>query len=219
MTRMTLTSILATTALCGATGAAYAQDQDPYEASEDSWVSLTGTVVASDDDSLMLDYGENTILVEVDDWDFDDDAQSILPGEQVTVYGEIDDSFFELRSIEAGSIYVADRNTYYYASTADEEGDTWYLNPVVSIPTDGSWVSMRGTIASVNGREFVLDNGLNAITVDTIQMPYNPLDDVGVQRLDVGDRVTVTGYLDDDLFDSLEISAESILSYYDDSSN
>jgi hypothetical protein len=49
------------------------------------------------------------------------------------------------------------------------------------------------------------------IEIGVKDMPYNPLDGDGYQRLDVGDRVEVTGDIDKDLFDRRYMNAESII--------
>lgn len=60
------------------------------------------------------------ITVEMDDWDWYAEGAALSEGDRVTVYGFIDDDFYELRSIEASSVYVDDFNTFFYASGLDE---------------------------------------------------------------------------------------------------
>lgn len=182
--------------------------ESPYAKVDESWISLTGDVVDSSFEQFRLDYGEGLITVEMDDWDWYDEADHILPGDRVTVYGRIDDGLYERRTIEADSVYVFDRNTFYYASDADEE-DLAFFSSVV-IP-DGAWMSVNGTVKKISGREFVLDTGSGTVRIDTILMPYNPLDDVGLQQVSTGDRVLVTGHLDIDFFEKREIQADTIV--------
>ncbi|MGM0425831.1 MAG: hypothetical protein ACQEQ7_01185 [Thermodesulfobacteriota bacterium] len=78
------------------------------------------------EDSFTLDYGEGTVLVEMDDWDWYDEEGTVLEGDKVTVYGKIDDDLYEATSIEASSVYVENLGTYFYASSADEEYDDDY---------------------------------------------------------------------------------------------
>jgi len=66
----------------------------------------------------------------MDDWDWFDEASRLNAGEKVTVYGRIDDGLYETRTIEADSVYVYERNTYYYANDADEES-YYYTYPHV----------------------------------------------------------------------------------------
>ena len=49
------------------------------------------------------------------------------------------------------------------------------------------------------------------MTVDTWQLGYNPLDDEGFLKIEKGDRVTVYGDLDMDVFNDTEVSAEAIV--------
>jgi uncharacterized protein YdeI (BOF family) len=191
---------------------------DPYMKLDGDWISLTGTVTETTLDGFQLDYGDGTILVEMDDWDLYDESNQLKNDDRVTVYGRIDDSFFETRSIEAGTVYDFDRSTYYYASSADEEGDSQYLsyvNVYPFYPEDGEWVQLSGTVKNIDDREFTLAMGLTDMTVDTDEMSYNPLDDEGYQQIDEGDRVSVWGHIDHDLFESRELKAETLVTLDD----
>lgn len=210
-TMKTALSILAAFAL-----AASASAQDPYEKPDGSYVSLNGTVTSSTPSSFMLDYGEGVVLVEMDDWDWYGDAYGILPEDDVTVYGYVDDDLYETTSIEASSVYVEDLNTYFYASGADEEGIA--ENKLAAYTT--TWYdydyAVTGIVESVSGREFTIDTGTRQMTVDTLQLDYNPLDDEGFLKIEEGDRVTVYGDLILSVFDEREISAEALVKLQDD---
>jgi uncharacterized protein YdeI (BOF family) len=184
-----------------------AMAEDPYMEPDDSWISLSGTVTAVTPDAFTLDYGKGMITVEMDDGDRDADAYKLIEGDKVTVNGIIDDDLFETRTIEASSVYVEKLDTYFYASAADEE-DTFvtYWSPVVVSRT-----VVQGTVTEVNDEEFVLNTGARTVTVEVEEMPYNPLDDVGYQKVDVGDRVSVTGTMDYDLFEGRELVADSLV--------
>lgn len=193
-----------------------AHAQDPYEKPDESWISLSGTVSAAGNEVFTLDYGEGLITVEMDDWDRYGEARFIAPGESIAVFGRIDDSFYEARTIEADSVYVAERNTYFYANDADEEGDLHYRYAYTYYPTtaeEGSWVTVSGPVKSISGRELTLDTGVTEIQVDTDRLKYNPLDDTGYQQIDVGDRIAVYGEVDDDLFEQREIMARTLTSF------
>ena len=192
--------------LSGLLLAANVSAQDPYEKPDGSYISLSGTVTSSTPSSFVLDYGEGLVTVEMDDWDWYGDAYGILPEDDVTVYGYVDDDLYETTTIEASSVYVEDINTYYYASGADEESTayvstTWY---------DYDY-TVTGVVDSVSGREFTVDTGTRQMTVDTWQLGYNPLDDEGFLKIEKGDRVTVYGDLDMDVFGDREISAEAVV--------
>jgi uncharacterized protein YdeI (BOF family) len=181
--------------------------EDPYAKPDDTWISISGSVEDVTADAFELDYGEGEITVEMDDGDRDADGYKLVEGDRVTVNGVIDDDFYEARTIEASSVYVEKLDTYFYASAADEE-DAFitYWTPVVPART-----VVQGMVTKVRGEEFVLDTLVRRLTVEVEEMPYDPLDDVGYQKVDVGDRVSVTGRMDDDLFEGRELVADSLV--------
>ena len=180
--------------------------EDPYDAPDDTWISLSGTVESVRPDAFVLDYGEGVITVEMDDWDMDADGYKVVEGDRVTVNGMVDDDFFETTTIEASSVYVEGLNTYFYASSADEE-DTFVT---LMTPPAMSTVVVQGTVTDVDDEEFTINTGLREIRVETDAMYYDPLDDEGFQQIDMGDRVSVTGTIDDDFLEGRELVASSI---------
>lgn len=186
---------------------------------DESWISLSGTVTTAGDEAFRLDYGEGLITVEMDDWDWYDEGELLRAGDEVRVYGRIDDDLYEFRKIEASSVYVKDLNTHFYASAADEEGDVTIDTYTFVVPhLDGSTMNVSGTVKKVDGREFILDTGGTEIQIDTITMNYNPLDDEGFQKIDKGDRVSVSGIVDLDFFEKNELQAETIVTLQEDKS-
>ncbi len=180
---------------------------EPYKKPDRAWISINGEIKSVSADSFILDYGEGVIIVEMDDGDRDADGYKLLPGDRVSVSGRIDDNFFNKTTIEALSVYVEKLNTYFYASAADEEGDpvdysVWYRSPLRA-----GQLSLQGTVSKVNGDEFLLDTGLQKVTVDIDTMGYDPLDDEGYQRIDEGDVVRIYGYIDTDIFEDHEVKA------------
>ncbi|NMT65129.1 NirD/YgiW/YdeI family stress tolerance protein [Marinobacter orientalis] len=178
-----------------------------------SWVSLSGQVASHTPNEFTLDYGEGTITVETDDWDSLGDGWAISEGDRVTVYGRVDDGFYQDRRIEAGSVYIEDLDTVITApSAADEEEVLPLTYTYLSMPADYDF-QVTGTVTSISGREFTIDTGDREVSVDTMQMGYNPLDDAGLVQIEEGDFVSVSGDLDLGVFDENEISAETIVSY------
>jgi len=182
---------------------------DPYNMADNSWVSISGTVVATDGDSFELDYGDGIVTVEMDGWGWFKRAEPILREDQVIVYGYIDDDFYESTSIEAGSVYVREMNTYFYANDVDEEEMSF---PTVLDASGENLLQLRGVVTAIDGRELTVDTGPREMIVDTSQMDYNPLDDKGYQKLKTGDFVIVQGDLDKDVFERAEIMADVITS-------
>ena len=178
-----------------------------------SWISVTGIVASTTDSAFRLDYGPGLITVEMDDWDWYKEGRSLLHGDRVTVVGRVDNDFYQKTpTLEASSVYVEDLNTYFYASNADEEG------VVLSTPWFTTHMNFMGTVTTVDGREFTLNTGTGQMKVDTSQMPYNPLDGEGYQRIKKGDRVMVSGDLDYDVVEKKEIMADRIITLSKDNS-
>ena len=185
-------------------------DKDPYGMADETWITISGEVESVDRDSFMLDYGDGYIVVEMDDGDRDADAYKLLKGDMVTVSGRIDDDFFEATKIEAGSVYVENIGTTFFASSVDEETSEG-LVATVSVPVVVAKTSIQGTVTDVDAHEFSVDAGVTDVRVDVNEMPYDPLDDEGYQKIDVGDRVRVSGDIDTNLFEGQELVADSVI--------
>ena len=207
---------LAIAGLLAAPAAVQATDVDnPYLKADDSWISISGTVDTVMPDRFVLDYGEGVITVEMDDWDNDADAYKVVKGDEVTVYGAIDDDLFETTTIEASSVYVDGLNTYFYASAADEEDAfVTITTPVVHASTVA-----QGTVTDVSDDQFTVDAGIKDFVVDVSTMSYDPLDDTGFQKIDVGDRVSVSGDMTEAFFDQRTLMAESVIELSHDDSD
>jgi len=205
------TKMMASSALALAlTGATAVWAEDPMTEPDDSWISVSGTVESVTNDAFVLDYGEGVMTVEMDDGDRDADGYKLVSGDKVTVNGRIDDDLFEARTLEASSVYVENIDTYFYASAFDDEA----INDVivtVQRPVVISATTVQGRVTEVSSDEFVVDTGLRKVRVEVEEMAYNPLDDEGYQKIEVGDRVSVTGQIDDDLFEGRELVADSVI--------
>lgn len=177
-----------------------------------SWVGLKGQVVAHTPSQFTLDYGEGTILVETDDWDSVGDGWAINEGDKVTVYGMVDDGFYQRKRIEAGSVYIEDSNSMVTApSSADEERMPLSYS-YFSVPAVAD-LQVAGKVTSISNRNFTIDTGKRKITVDTLGMAYNPLDETGLQKIEQGDFVSVSGDLNLGMFNDALITADTIVSY------
>jgi len=86
-------------------------------------------------------------------------------------------------------------------------------------PMEPNRATLRGTVTSVDAdaREFTVDTGLQTITVETEFLAYNPLDNLGFQRIDKGDRVSVSGVFDRDFLEGRVFEADSVVTLSDDS--
>lgn len=173
-------------------------------------VTITGKVTEVKRNSFMLKtYGKN-ILVEMDSYDgWAGEGFKLINGDQVVVYGRIDNDFLEKKKVEAGTVYVKNINAYFFANSADEEGYN-YIPNVYSYMSDlpeNVLVDIQGKITKINKRELTVDTGSRKVTVDTKKMTYNPLDKLGFTKLKIGDRVRVSGKVEDNIFESNEVAA------------
>jgi hypothetical protein len=189
--------------------------ESPYTMPDEAWISIDGTVESVSPDSFKLDYGDGRVTVEMDDGDRDADAYALLPGDEVNVVGKVDDDLFERTTIEALSVYVQKLETTFYASAVDEED----VVLAVSVPVDVSSTNVRGKVSSVGDGEFGLQMGGSELTVSTESLGYDPLDDKGYQKVEVGDRVSVTGDMDAQFFGGPLLKAASIIVLQDARSN
>ena len=192
----------------------FATAASPYLKADNSWISIDGKVKSVTSDSFVLNYGEGDITVKMDDGDRDGDAYKLLPNDKVTVSGEIDDNLFSATEIEASSVFVEKLGTTFFASSADQDAFSYYnYDPDVSIAD----TMLNGTVSSVEGRTFTLNTGNKMVKVDTNSLSYNPLDSEGFQRIEKGDRVSVTGEMDEGFFTNRQLRADSILTLEDSS--
>jgi uncharacterized protein YdeI (BOF family) len=211
--RTSIAALAAVSSLAAIATPAMAQDttapvkQRVTKTPNGGWISLSGNVVSATPHQFMLDYGAQTIPVEMDNYRWYNE-NVLVPGDHVTVTGRMDDDFFQNERIEASSVYVNDLHRYFYASPADEE-DGYYtyflaLDPI----TNHESVSLAGTVSSIDGEIMMLDAGLQNFRIDTGTLGYDPFDSTGLEKVDVGDHVVVSGRMDDgDLFDHREIDA------------
>jgi uncharacterized protein YdeI (BOF family) len=195
-------------ALFSAAGTAAAQD--PRVLGDNDLISLSGKVLLVQNHSFTVQYPGGQIRVDVDEWDWR--THRLSPGEQVIVRGIVDDGLFKNKSIEARSVRVPGRNVVYYADT-DDTDDIFDFESGALRAEEDTFAALDGVVRRISGREFTLRAGGRAILVDTDQMLYDPLDNVGHQQINIGDRVRVVGRIDHDLFERDEIKALSILSF------
>ncbi|MDT8449863.1 MAG: hypothetical protein RQ847_06780 [Wenzhouxiangellaceae bacterium] len=197
-----------------AMGASAVAQPNPATLEDDTWLSLNGTVTSVSDTTFRLDYGDGIVTVEMDDWDNYGEAFVLADGDNVTVFGEVDDDLYEKTKIEASSVYVEDLNSYFYASSADEEEiGEW----AIELDPEVGDITYIGTVESVDplAEEFTIDTGATELTVDSSPLLYNPLDDEGFQQIEKGDRVSVNGVVDSDFFEGSELKADSIVTLRD----
>lgn len=183
-----------------------------FSATDGDWVSLEGRVIESNADYFILRTNARDIIVEMDDYDQTSEGYNILIGDEVVVYGRLDKDFLEKAKVEADNVYVKGIDTYFFASSEDEEGGPYYsdYNEYFDDLKAGTEINVVGRVTSINGKSFLLGKGDRSVKVDTTDMLYNPLDNVGFKRIRLGDKVRVSGYLDKKVFARHEVDAQSV---------
>ena len=175
------------------------------------YVTLSGKVTSVSANAFQLKVGTEKILVEMDDYDWDSDGYKLVVDDQVIVLGRVDHDFLEKKKVEAGSVYVKSLDTYFYASSADEEGSPHIFLGYASLAElpENAVVDLQGTVTKINQEEkkFALNTGFREVTVDTSDLKFDPLDNAGFTQIDRLDRVRVSGLVDDDFFDGKEVEA------------
>lgn len=178
-------------------------------AGDGQWLSLTGAVVSAAPDSFVLDYGAGNVVVEMDDWDSYQEGRILKAGDRVTVSGLADQDLLLNKRIEARSVYVRGLNSFFFASSADEEE----LRSNAFVPADATNHSnFTGNVSAIEGREFTLGTGPTAVRVDTSLLANNPFDSQGFQQIRVGDRVFAWGDIDLDADEGAEFKARGLIS-------
>ena len=94
----------------------------------------------------------------------------------------------------------------------DEEGAPFLSPTYTNIATmpENSVVELTGEVTKIDDRKFIINTGLRELAVDTKSLIYNPMDDKGYTKIDLGDRVTVTGNVTDNFFGRRQIDATSL---------
>ena len=116
----------------------------PYTLPNNAWIELDGRVTSVDERSFILDYGKGAIRVEIDDYDWFDEAYNVLENDRVKVRGKIDADPNQKRSIEAETVRLKDEGMTLQASADDEEDLTVNFVPPKSAQTGSS--ELRGTV-------------------------------------------------------------------------
>jgi len=166
-----------------------------------SWIGVSGTVEkSSSKGSFVLDYGEGTILVNVD-------PEATVPheftaNEAVTVYGILDEGFFKAATINARTVYLESMKSYACSMDGAD-------NKVASfVPAIHTASIVHGRVTKVSGDNFMVNEGGTMITVDASGMKGTTKGDT--PAVQVGDRVTVIGDINKSFFSGRKLAATSM---------
>lgn len=181
----------------------------PLQQPDNSWITMSGTVMSPTRDAFLLDYGAGQIIVEMDTWEGWAEAMNLTEGNKVTVIGRVDNDLLESATIEASAVVDEMNGQHYFADAADEEDMAdWFATHAAA---EGQ-TTMRGIVKKVNAEanEFMLDNGVFEVKVATENLDENPLDATGATQIKDGDIVSVSGIVENDLFEQRELQAMTV---------
>lgn len=205
---MRSTILALTTGLLLAAPAA-AQDMD-RPATDDTWLTLSGAVVEVEPTWFALDYGMNTVVVRLDEWDRTTEALRLRVGDEAAVTGKVHDDLFETASIEAASVFVEKLNTFFSSEAVDRDNALTAL----TTPVEPSAIAVHGTVTRIEGDDIIVavDSGVREIRVTTHELGYDPFDDEGYQKVGIGDRVIASGTVDHSFFNEGHLVAGKLVS-------
>ncbi|MEQ9689602.1 MAG: DUF5666 domain-containing protein [Bauldia litoralis] len=190
-----------------------ANAQEVSTAADNEWISLTGTVSQVTSNDFTLDYNGSEIEVVTSDsqW-FSGNALS--RGDRVTVTGLLDRGFYDNRELDARSVYMIDQEELFSDPEAEAEG--YYSGYLGAVPEGDEMLTVTGRVTEIDNELFTLDTGGQTYRVDVVTLAENPLDDPLTDenegRVEVGERVVVTGRMDaSDLFEARAIEASRVI--------
>lgn len=181
----------------------------PLNQADNSWITMSGKVMSPTRDAFLLDYGVGQIIVEMDTWEGWAEAMNLTEGNKVTVIGRVDNDLLESATIEASAVVDEVNGQHYFADAADEEDMAgWFATHAAA---EGQ-TTMRGIVKQVNAEsdEFMLDNGVFEVKVATGNLDEDPLDANGATQIKNGDIVSVSGIVENDLFEQRELQAITV---------
>jgi len=168
-------------------------------------VGVGGEVAAISGDRLRLGEGPDAILVDLEGIDYFDERRTWrgLRGERVMVYGRFAEGN---RTIDASTVFLDELSSYVHAGPEAEAAFDRWSSPAAEEGTAG----IRSRVVAIDGGVLRLAYPEGTFTVDTTDLPFDPLDDDGAVRISVGDRVEVWGSLEGDLFDEPTLVAADL---------
>tara|TARA_Y100001947_G_C10252737_1_gene266581 strand:- start:31 stop:768 length:738 start_codon:yes stop_codon:yes gene_type:complete len=187
------------------------QPESRTSESGDTWITLTGEVSAVDSKFFTLDYGDRNIFVELRDTDLDSNAYAKMKGEEVMVTARLDDGMFSSERLVAQSVIVDGMDTVYLAESVNQASADLYLSTASNIEFDDEEMVLVGTVKSIGKEALQIDVGDTTLTVELDELEDAPVDADGYLTLMKGERVRITGELEDDFFNRFTVEADTLI--------
>lgn len=187
--------------LASAPDASIAQDIS-HEQSMESLFSISGQVVDAPGGYYVVRSEGGRTKIRFRGWpsDLPGDRSVLSIGDNVTAVGWLGPDALTVDGIlDIVGVYVEDRHAYFVLSQSEVSSS----KSAASIfppsggfgPVDGR-TSLTGVISEIGEDELTLRAGDVQIPTETSSLSYDPFDDIGSQRLSLGDTVTVGGILE-----------------------
>ena len=179
--------------------------------SQNTWITLTGEVTAVDSQFFTLDYGDGEIFVELSQTKLDPKAYAEIDGKEVMVTAQLDEGMMSNERLVAHSVIAEDADTVYMADTVDQASADLFMSTAGSIDFDDAEMIIVGTVETI-GREAVqVKVGDAMLTVELDELEDAPVDSDGYLTLTEGERVRITGELEEDFFNRFTVEADTLM--------
>ncbi len=182
-----------------------AETQDPYSENDGSWIAIHGEVKSVGHEQFVLNYGDGSINVHLENPAVEGGDHKFIEGEKVRVYGIVDEGFLRGTAILARAVFVESMSTYVYATDGAQE----FIR--ISTPGIASGTVVQGIVNSISGRNIMLDKGDRMLTVDTSTLTDDPTGAGSAHQIKVGDQVAIVGNMGRNFFAGRTVRATSIL--------
>lgn len=160
---------------------------------QDAWLSVSGEVVQVGPGQFTMRHEGSLVLVEMTGWKVGPRAAGIGEGDRVTVSGSDRHDFRKSGRLAAFSVFNHTDQAAYRADLAKvaDTIDAGHAAPDVAAAVDTT--ALVGTVARIEGREFVLRTDDGTVRIDTAGLIYDPFAADSAMPVGAGDRVSVSG--------------------------
>jgi DNA/RNA endonuclease YhcR with UshA esterase domain len=102
-------------------------------------------------------------------------------------------------------------DTVYLAESVNQASADLYLSTASNIEFDDEEMVLVGTVKSIGKEALQIDVGDTTLTVELDELEDAPVDADGYLTLMKGERVRITGELEDDFFNRFTVEADTLI--------
>ena len=200
-------------------GSGLAAQEDPAEPqAPGSLLSVSGQVVDMVGGHYVVRHDDGRIEVDFSGWprDIPGDVPIVGIGDNVRVTGRMHADFVRTGTLDAIAVYVEDRHAYFSLSEHAAPGEqpaAPLVFPIDALRREGN-ASISGAVIALREEGFILASGGVEVSIDTSPLFYDPFDPIGIQRLQAGDLVHVSGTLGGGFPEERVMRAQSVTKVY-----